>query len=71
MGVAAERAMLMKCKPVEAPLYLLAAYYAYNIKYPEGLENFYMLLEYIVLEKSPPKKMPANLAHFITYIHSL
>ena len=71
MGVVVEQAMLFKCTPVEVPVYLLAAYYVYNMQYPEGLESFYMFLEHIVLEKAPPKKLPANLAHFITYIHSL
>ena len=68
VGISAEHTFLFKCPLVEAPMYLLEAYYSYNMKYPEGLENFYTFLEYTVLEKTPPKKMPANLAQFITYV---
>jgi len=57
VGVVVEKALLMKCSPVEAPVYLLAAYYAYNMKYPEGLDNFFLFLEYIALGKACPKNV--------------
>jgi len=66
MGIVAEKALLMKCPPMDAPIHLLTAY---NIKYPEELDNFFLFMEYILLEKAPPKK--CQLAHFITYIHPL
>ena len=68
--VNAEKLKLFSTTALEAPLSLLAAYYAYNMSYPKGLQTFYTFLEYVILDKQPTKKMPSNLETFITYIHS-
>ena len=53
-------------KCVVAPIALVAAYYVYNMSYPLGLNTFYALLEYVILDKKP-KKMATCFLHFITY----
>jgi len=68
--VAEKKLICIVDRLTEAPLVLLAAYYAYNMSYPIGLNTFYTFLEYVVLDKKP-KKMTACFSHFITHSSSL
>ena len=70
MFLMAENTVIFKLKRiVEAPLILISAFYSYNMFYPNGTENFYTFLEYVILDKKPTK-LSANLSHFISILKS-
>ena len=55
---------LKKIPPTDVPIYLLAAFYAFNISYPKSLSHFYDLLEYVCL--GTKKKKPGTiLSNFV------
>lgn len=60
-----ERQVLCKITPELSPLYLLAAFYAFNMKYPKGLHSLYTLFQ-IILLNSRPKKVPAIVSKVLT-----
>ena len=61
-----EKQVLMKIPAIEhCPLYLLSAYYVFNILYPKGLCSLYTLLEKLLLDKHK-KKTPAIVTRLFT-----
>ena len=42
--ICCENSILTKVTGVEAPIFLLAAYYSFNIQYPKGLTSLFSLL---------------------------
>ena len=64
-----EGQIVCNVKAREAPLCLLSAYYAYNMKYPKGLENFYLFLELVILDKQT-KKLPSVLTRLFTQLNN-
>ena len=65
-----EYQVVCRVKPREAPLCLLAAYYAYDMKYPKGLENFYTFLDIILLDKQT-KKLPSILSRLFAQLSNM
>ena len=59
-----EHMIISEIAGIEAPLLLLAAYYAYNMKYPKGLTSFFTLLE-VKLCNIKPHKVPTVVSHAI------
>ena len=50
-----EKEVLCKIPPQKSPLYLLAGFYVFNMKYPKGLVSLYTFLEIFLLNKRPTK----------------
>ena len=53
-----ERQVLCSVPIKEAPLALLAAYYAFNIEYPRGIKKCLATLEILILDIVPSKVDP-------------
>ena len=47
------------------PLILLAAYFAFNIQYPDGCKNFYAFLEVVFLNVAS-SKVAASVKHVLS-----
>ena len=52
-----EQMIVTQVTGLEAPIVLLAAYYAFNMQYPKGLQSFCTLLE-VMLCGIKPGKVP-------------
>lgn len=52
---------------IDASFILMAAFFAYDIKYPVGCNNFYTFLEIFMLRFSP-EKAPPSVKHFLANI---
>ena len=50
-----ENELLCKIPPQKSPLYLLAGFYVFNMKYSKGLVSLYTFLEIFLLNKRPTK----------------
>ena len=45
----------MQDTPLLAPVYLISAYYVFDIEYPKGLRSLYLLLEKVLFNKQNEK----------------
>lgn len=52
------------------PLILLAAYFAFNIRYPDGCKNFYAFMEVLFLNVAS-SKVPASVKHMLSHLSAL
>ena len=50
-----EQTIITQVTGLEAPIALLAAYYAFNMQYPKGLQSFCTLLEVMLCGVKPGK----------------
>ena len=66
----AEHWVVYKIKLREAQLCLLAAFYAYNMKYPKELGNFYIFLEILFLDQQI-KKLPSVLTRLFIQLSNV
>lgn len=62
-----EREVICKVPVGEIPLYLLSAFYSFNMQYPRGLTSLYTLLE-ILLFNIRPKKVPQIVSGLLTWL---
>lgn len=53
-----ESEIVTTCPADELPSALLAAYYCFNLSYPNGSNHFFSLLEILLLDKVPQKIHP-------------
>ena len=53
--LAVEKIVLCKIPPLLAPVYLISAYYVFDIEYPKGLRSLYLLLEKVLFNKKNEK----------------
>lgn len=51
-----EKKPLCKVPLQQLPLALIAAFYSFNMHYPQGCTNFYTFFEWLVLGKKVPNK---------------
>ena len=65
-----EKVMLCKIDPQKSPLYLFAAFYAFNMQYPKGLVSLYTFLEIFLFNKRP-KKVPSIVSSILSCLNNV
>ena len=64
-----EKEVLCKIEPQKSPLFLFAAFYAFNMQYPKGLVSLYTFLE-IVLFNRRPNKVPSIVSSVLSCLNT-
>ena len=60
-----ENQVICKIPAVYCPLYLLAAYYVFNMSYPKGFLSMFIFLEKLLLSKHPPSSKVPQIVSFL------
>ena len=64
-----EKVVLCKIDPPKSPLFLFAAFYAFNMQYPKGLVSLYTFLEIFLFNKRP-KKIPSIVSSILSCLNT-
>ncbi len=68
--LAAEKELITDIPPNEVATAYLAAFYIFNMEYPQGSKMVGMLLEILLLDKIPPK-LPSKIGTILSTLQSI